>query len=109
MQVKFEPPGRFPVTFYVLFCSLTSSSSKVYLYNPYSSKYFRWTGKGRIVKMLKPFCSERIELSAAVFAPGTYDVGARIEILCGRTDAPQNVVLQTCQIDSALIVISSNI
>lgn len=93
---------------YILFCSTTSSFHKPYLYNPFSSKYFRWIGKGRIVKVLEPFCSERIELLAAVFAPGTYDLGARIEILCHRTDEPQNVVLETCRIDSALIVISSN-
>lgn len=45
---------------------------------------------------------------AAVFAPGTYNLGARMELLCHETDEPHSAVLETCRIDSALIVISSN-
>jgi tetratricopeptide (TPR) repeat protein len=78
------------------------------LFYPYASKNFSWLGTGSAVRELKPLTTEPVQLTAVVSKPGTFDLGARIEIYCSTTDQPEAPVLQTCQIQSALIVVDGD-
>lgn len=55
---------------------------------------------------MKPLTSTSVKLSVVVTNPGTFDLGAHIEVFCGATN--QEAVLQSCQMQSALIVIDAN-
>ncbi|EFA11313.1 trafficking protein particle complex subunit 8 [Tribolium castaneum] len=78
------------------------------LFYPYASKNFSWLGTGSAVREVKPLATEPVKLSAVVSRPGTFDLGARIEIFCSSTDQVDAPELQTCQIQSALIVIDGD-
>lgn len=58
--------------------------------------------------MMKPYSSDVLDLSIAILAPGTYDLGARIDIWCHVGDDSDNAVLQTNRMESALIVINED-
>lgn len=74
------------------------------LFNPHSSNYFRWMGHSEFVCSLKPFNSHKIHLNVAVIAPGTYDLGGRIEILCRSPNQRYDPVMQSCRVQSSLVV-----
>ncbi|XP_025837429.1 trafficking protein particle complex subunit 8 isoform X2 [Agrilus planipennis] len=77
-------------------------------YYQYPSKYFRWIGKSSAVKSLMPFSSEILSMHVAVFGPGTYDLGSRLETWCHEKDNPDNMVLQNYRAESALIVLNGS-
>ncbi|GJQ66108.1 hypothetical protein Trydic_g5778 [Trypoxylus dichotomus] len=74
------------------------------LFAPHSSKYFRWIKAGSVIKTIAPMSSEVVELTLAVLSPGTYDLGSHIEVWCQKQSKPETAILQTCRIQSSVIV-----
>lgn len=71
------------------------------------SKYFRWLGHGALVKTLEPYASAAIELSVAILGPGTYDLGAHVQVLCRKLNQTDESVPQTNRLESAIIITNS--
>ncbi|CAG9855344.1 unnamed protein product [Phyllotreta striolata] len=69
----------------------------------YASSKFCWLSNSKIIKQIHPLTTESVELSAALSGPGTFDLGAHIQILCKSVDSDP-LVLQSCQIHPTLIV-----
>lgn len=90
--------------FIVIFSSFSSQPE---LFSPYASKNFSWLGTGAAVRELSPLSTVLVALFAIVSKPGTFDIGARIEIFCTleTSDVP---IRQTCRTQSALIVIDED-
>lgn len=84
----------------------TSVGSPIFI--PAPSNHFRWLGSGIIIRDMKPLSTEVVRLSVATYGPGTFDLGANIEVYCSKWDQLKVTTLQNCQIHSALIVTSGN-
>ncbi|XP_017768287.1 PREDICTED: trafficking protein particle complex subunit 8 [Nicrophorus vespilloides] len=97
----------------VKICTIGTSSSSPMphrpgLYYPFSSTQFRWIKTGSIVRTIEPFSSLNIQLSIAALCPGTYDLGSRIEVYCHQVDQLETAVLQSCRVQSSLIITGGN-
>lgn len=77
------------------------------LVHRHSSKYFRWMGNGMSLQTLEPYASRVLQLSVAVLSPGTYDLGAHIQVWCRRLNQIGEPVLQACRIESAIVITNS--
>ncbi|KAJ8941444.1 hypothetical protein NQ318_016076 [Aromia moschata] len=82
-----------------------TSINKSNLFYTYASNHFSWLGSSKIIKTLKPLTTDTVQLAVVLTGPGTYNLGAHIQILCSRSNQSESFVPQSCQIHSALIVI----
>lgn len=80
------------------------TSSRYELTNPQSLSNFRWIGHSEFRTELMSFTSKKLYLKCAFTAPGTYDLGGRIEILCRSPDSPYAAVMQNVSYDSSVVV-----
>lgn len=80
------------------------TSSRYELTNPQSSRNFRWIGHSEFRIELNSFMSKELSLKCAFTAPGTYDLGGRIEILCRSPDSPYAAVMQNVSYDSSVVI-----
>ncbi|KAL3290126.1 hypothetical protein HHI36_023491 [Cryptolaemus montrouzieri] len=78
------------------------------LFLPNASRHFKWLGSGTIVREVKPLSTEVLNLSVAVYSPGTFDLGANIEVFCSKLHDSKFATLQSCQIRSTFIVTNGN-
>ncbi|KAJ8923650.1 hypothetical protein NQ315_010230 [Exocentrus adspersus] len=81
-------------------CTINRST----LYYRNASSNFRWMCTGKIVRTIKPLTTETVMLSACVTGPGTYNLGAHIQVSCSKVEKAEPYVVQTCPIHAALIV-----
>ncbi|XP_056646298.1 trafficking protein particle complex subunit 8 [Diorhabda sublineata] len=88
-----EPSVKIPaITNSNMFCS-------------YGSSNFCWISNSKIVKILNPLTTATVQLAAALSGPGTFDLGAHIQVLCKYIDHPDPYILQTYQIHPTLIIV----
>lgn len=80
----------------------TINKSNLFYRNASSS--FTWLGNSKVIRTVKPLTTEAVMLSACVTGPGTFNLGAHIQISCCKVDQAEPYIVQTCQIHSALIV-----
>lgn len=80
-----------------------SSNNKGQLYSPHSCHWFYWVGFSRRVFSLGPHCSMSIHLSAAVAAPGAYDLGSHLVVQAKHLNELE-FVPQSWRSDAVLIV-----
>lgn len=80
------------------------TSARYELTNPQSLSNFRWIGHCEFRIELESFTSKKLELKCAFTAPGTYDLGERIRILCRSTDSPYSAVMQNTSFDSSVVI-----
>lgn len=59
-----------------------------------------------MMKTVQPLTSTSVQLAIAISGPGTFDLGAHIEVLCKKLNESEPFILQSCQIHSALIVVN---
>lgn len=59
------------------------------------------------LQTLAPYASAALPLSVAILSPGTYDLGAHIQVLCYKANQAGEPVLQNCRLESAVIVTDS--
>nr|XP_023020027.1 trafficking protein particle complex subunit 8 [Leptinotarsa decemlineata] len=88
--------------------SVKTCTNKANLFYSYASSNFCWLGNAKINKDLQPLTTDAVHLAVALLGPGTFDLGAHIQVLCKRSDYPEPFVLQSCQIHSTLIVVNTN-
>ncbi|KAK7864298.1 hypothetical protein R5R35_009554 [Gryllus longicercus] len=82
-------------------------ANKSQLYSPHSSAAFRWVGLAKAWLELPGHASATVALAAALGSPGTFDMGAHLEVWCCEPGAPAaNAVSQSWRVESALIVSS---
>ncbi|KAJ8926890.1 hypothetical protein NQ314_020741 [Rhamnusium bicolor] len=86
--------------------SVQSSINKSNLFYTYASSSFSWLGNSKIIKTLKPLSTDTVDLSVVFSGPGTYNLGANIQVSCSKLNQTEPYVLQSCQIHSALIVVN---
>ncbi|XP_044765765.1 trafficking protein particle complex subunit 8 [Coccinella septempunctata] len=96
VMVKTRNPVRLP-----------TSDGKTPNFSP-TTNHFRWLGSSIIIRDMKPLSTEVLRLSVATYGPGTFDLGANIEVYCSKLDELKETTLQNCRIHSMLIVTSGN-
>lgn len=69
------------------------------------SNQFRWVGNCKTKFTMEPLSTKVIHLNIAVTRPGTFDLGANIQVLCQRLKHSGELpIVQLCEIKSAIIV-----
>nr|CAH7769472.1 unnamed protein product [Callosobruchus chinensis] len=84
-----------------------ATMNKSNLSSPCASTTFSWLGNGKVLKVLHPLMTDTVNLAIVVSMPGTFDLGAHIQVLCRRYDQLEPYILQSCQIHSSLVVDNS--
>ncbi|CAH1982606.1 unnamed protein product [Acanthoscelides obtectus] len=79
--------------------------NKSNLSSPCASSTFSWLGNGKVLKVLHPLMTDTVNLAVVLTRPGTFDLGAHIQVLCRKYDQSEPYILQSCQIHSSLIVV----
>ncbi|KAG5890112.1 hypothetical protein JTB14_005243 [Gonioctena quinquepunctata] len=76
--------------------------------NPQASSDFCWLGNSRVNKILEPLTTDTVNLTVVLSGPGTFDLGAHIQVVCKKLNQPEPYVLQSCQIHSTLLVVNTH-
>ncbi|CAH1153382.1 unnamed protein product [Phaedon cochleariae] len=71
-----------------------------------ASSNFCWLGNTKILRTLHPLTTDTVHLAVVVTGPGTFDLGAHIQVSCKKVDQAESYILQSCQIHSTLIVMN---
>lgn len=79
---------------------------KSVMFHPHPSSQFCWVSKNTIQKPIGPYGIETVDFQIAILGPGTYDLGAHLEIWCTGEDEIAN--LQMYRNTSALVVEDSS-
>nr|CAI5821090.1 unnamed protein product [Callosobruchus analis] len=82
--------------------------NKSNLSSPCASSTLSWLGNGKVLKVLHPLMTGTVNLAVVVSRPGTFDLGAHIQVLCRRYNRSEPYILQSCQIHSSLIVVENS-
>lgn len=79
--------------------------SKSQLYLPHASSVVRWVGRLVSNVQLSARSSHSIFLRAAIPGPGTYNLGAHLQVFCSLSGVPdKEAVLQRMRVESAIVV-----
>lgn len=91
-----------------LICSTSILPVRPALFHHSASAKYCWIANQHIQKIIDPFGMETVDLTLAVTAPGTYDLGAHLEIWCCNENQPETPILQLCRNTSAFVVINES-
>lgn len=84
-------------------CSGMPSKSQLYL--PHASSVVRWVGRLVSNVDLPARSAQTLSLRAAIPGPGTYNLGAHLQVFCSLMGASEKeAVLQRSRLESAVVI-----